>query len=294
MSILRVEQLEPRQLLSGGCFPLQSSPRPISDAGSPFPRVAERRSFVDFGQSHFGSDTPTWTHPFDVRHAGPTLVAVRFPIGNDGPPRSGPGPIGGPGVSDIADSGGPTPAAVVAGRGPAGMEVPHETNLAAAASAAPPRMNLPPATLLDLAGAAALRLTLPALLAVAPPLSPTSGREDVSVAPTTGSPGQWLRDVNAVTADPGQPRLAPPELPPALSTVLSVLSPIDLADLERGLRQFVGQLESAGRSLLRPVERGEFWPWIVAAAAALAACEIARREFRSQEPRGPSLDFSDL
>ena len=39
MSILRVEQLEPRQLLSGACFAPQSSPRPESDAGSPFPRV---------------------------------------------------------------------------------------------------------------------------------------------------------------------------------------------------------------------------------------------------------------
>jgi hypothetical protein len=83
-------------------------------------------------------------------------------------------------------------------------------------------------------------------------------------------------------------------LPPALSSVLSILPPMDLADLERGLRRFVGQLETAGQSLLRPVERGEFWPWIVAAAAALAACEIARREFRSADLHGPSLDSSDF
>jgi hypothetical protein len=292
MSILRVEQLEPRQLLSGGCFAPEPSPRPPADAGSPFAWVAERGSFIDFGHDRYGPDAWTWSQPILLERASPPVVIVRLLPGGDGPTRNGPTPVGsGPAARDESGAGEPGPAIVVSARGPAGTDLPHEAAVAPAPLA---RVNLQPATLLDLAGAAALRLALPALVAVAPPVAGASGRDEIPHALNAASPGQSIAEAPAATPSPERPPITAPELPPALSTVLSILPPADLAELERGLRHFVGQLESAGRSLLRPVERVDFWPWIVAAAAALAACEIARREVRSNDVRGPSLDSSEF
>ena len=291
MSILRVEQLEPRQLLSGGCFAPQSNFRPPGDADSAFPRIAERRSFVDFAADHYSFGAPTWSHAVVVDHAGPPLAIIRLPIGNDGSPRSGPAPVGGgPAGRDESGGGEPGPATVVAARVPAGTEVPRET----AVAAPPGRQSIPPSTVLDLAGAAALRLTVPVLVAVAPPVAPLSLRDEIPLGPNPVTSGAWARESTGGSVDAARPPITPPELPPALSSMLSILPPMDLADLGRGLRRFVGQLETAGQSLLRPVERGGFWPWIVAAAAALAACEITRREFRTADVRGPSLDSSDF
>jgi hypothetical protein len=70
--------------------------------------------------------------------------------------------------------------------------------------------------------------------------------------------------------------------------VLPFLPPVPLAAVERALRQFLDQLEQVRQSL--DGDRGEsgLWPWIVAGAAAGAACEIARRQLR--QPAGvPAL-----
>ena len=132
-----------------------------------------------------------------------------------------------------------------------------------------------------------MRLALPVLVAVTPPAPTVGGRDEIAVPLNPASSQPTVPQMPAGGRDIDQP------VQPPLSGVLSLLPPLDLAGLERGLRQFVAQLEFTGQSLLKPVQRGEFWPWIVAAAAALAACEIARREFRSPEFRGPSIDFSD-
>jgi len=140
-----------------------------------------------------------------------------------------------------------------------------------------------------------VRLALPALVAVAPTVPSVSLGDEIAVPPNAVPLPQSLREMPAGGSDAGDPQPIPRSaVPSALSGVLSILPPIDLSNLERGLRQFVAQLESTGQALLRPVERAELWPWIVAAAAALAACEIARREVRSSEFKGPSIDFSDF
>jgi hypothetical protein len=293
MSILRVEQLEPRQLLSGSCFAPQSSPRPDPDAGSPSPRVAEWRPFVDFAPIHFSFDTPRESRAVVVEHFDPQPVQVVWlPIINEGAPRSGPASAGGGGIDD---SGG-VRQALVATRVSAGTETPRETTSAALPTAAPPaRTSVQAAVLLDVVGAAAIRVTLPALVAVAPSVPAMPGRDEVLIPQNPVSSLPSIRETAPSGSEADQPLPATkPEQPATLPGVLSLLPPLDLVSLERGLRQFVAQIESAGQSLLRPVARGNMWPWVVAAAAALAACEIARREFRGQEFRGPSIDFSDF
>jgi hypothetical protein len=295
MSILRVEQLEPRQMLSGVCFTPESSPPPSTEAGSPDAWVADRRSFVDFGPDRYNWYAPTWSHTVIVERVGPQptpVLTIRFPTINEGTPRSAPAPGGsGAVVGDDADGVRILPATQVA-RSPAGTEIPRETTAVSAPPASPVGINLQPAALIDLAGAAAIRLALPALVGVAPSIPGVGGRDEFPGPTGTVSPSTSI-PASPTGGSEGDRQSLPitPDSPPSLSSVLSVLPPLDLAGLERGLRQFVAQLESTGQTLLRPVERSEFWPWIVAAAAALAACEIARREFRSSESRAPIDSF---
>lgn len=294
MSILRVEQLEPRQLLSGGCFAPESSPGTSPDAGSAFPRVAERRSFVEIDHHRF--DTPIRSQTVAEQHAGPQaphVPVLRLWSDSDGLPRPGPAPIGGESaISDSPDNGPMGPDTAVAVRAPEGSELPRAAAIALPSAATPPpRLNLASGILFDVAGAAGLRLAVPAFVAVAPPVSMWGGRDDMAVAPAAVSPPSVR--VAPDSAGDCEQWFSQPELPPPLSSVLSVLPPTDLSNLERGLRQFVAQLESTGQSLFRPAERSEFWPWIVAAAAALAACEIARRECGT-DSRNPLMFRSDV
>jgi hypothetical protein len=67
---------------------------------------------------------------------------------------------------------------------------------------------------------------------------------------------------------------------PRATELLPVLPPFDLATLERGLQRFLDQLARLGEDLAWPQGGAGTWPWIVAAVAAAAACEIARRQLR--------------
>jgi hypothetical protein len=57
-----------------------------------------------------------------------------------------------------------------------------------------------------------------------------------------------------------------------------------VAAVEAGLRQFLEQLERVGECLTAERDDSELWPWVVAAAAAATACEIARRQLRQSTP----------
>jgi hypothetical protein len=68
--------------------------------------------------------------------------------------------------------------------------------------------------------------------------------------------------------------------PPHRSGALPFLPPLDLGALELGLRRFLGQLGQPGPPWVPPRNGAGLCLWIVAAAAAAVACEIARRQLR--------------
>jgi hypothetical protein len=67
---------------------------------------------------------------------------------------------------------------------------------------------------------------------------------------------------------------------PEVSGALSVLPPFDLSILERGMRQFLEQVEETGSALAWPEDGTGLGVWVVAGATAAVACEIARRQLK--------------
>src|SRR5207245_1151146 len=80
---------------------------------------------------------------------------------------------------------------------------------------------------------------------------------------------------------------------PRVSAALAVLPPFDLSGLEMGMQEFVKNLERLAPYLTGDREGTEMWPWIVAVAAAAAACEIARREL-SRPPDLPTVEKNGI
>jgi hypothetical protein len=65
-----------------------------------------------------------------------------------------------------------------------------------------------------------------------------------------------------------------------VSGVLASLLSFDPAVLERGMQQFLERLERLAPTLGGEQEQRGLAPWVVAAAAAAVACELARRQLR--------------
>jgi hypothetical protein len=72
--------------------------------------------------------------------------------------------------------------------------------------------------------------------------------------------------------------------------VLSVLPPVDLSALERGMQQFLEQLGGMGQELADSRDGSGLYLWVVAAATAAAAYEIARRQLPKSGDGGPKSD----
>jgi hypothetical protein len=94
----------------------------------------------------------------------------------------------------------------------------------------------------------------------------------------------------AVIPDQEQGETLTAGLSPQPFGVPALLPRVPLAAVEAGLQQFLQQLERAGRSLTADGEEHGPWSWVVAGAAAAAACEIARRQLRRPEHL-PSLSL---
>jgi hypothetical protein len=77
-------------------------------------------------------------------------------------------------------------------------------------------------------------------------------------------------------------------LSPQVACVLTWLPPRDLSALERGMQQFLGQLEQMGEELAGHRDGTALLLWVVALAAAGTAGELARRQLR--RPAGPPPD----
>jgi hypothetical protein len=113
------------------------------------------------------------------------------------------------------------------------------------------------------------------------PLSPSPSGEERVAPPPSPTPGGER---------PGAAATAPP---PPVAAVLAVIPPVVLSAVERGLHQFLGQLERLNQRLAGDEDGNGLWPWVVAGAAAATACEIARRQLR--RPAGVPADppFTD-
>jgi hypothetical protein len=303
---LRVEELEPRCLWNGNAFS-HAAPASASAAGTCPARAAEHSAFVDVGDHASSAGT---AGPRASRQAAPAPGAAPSAAGSAGPPESqapaGPraampavqgggsagagaeAPVAGPEVaagSETTRTGPETPPpaqgeAAGDNRGPA---APAETTSASPperlARAPAPRVDVMVATAGPRIEALGLSVARSPLEAVRPgeggvlvpwpvprPAAPSAGGG--SALPTPAAPGAGeAAEGPAVPA--GQP-----------GGLLTVLPPGDLSALERGVQEFLRQLEQLGRHLAEPGEETGVWPWVVAAAAAVAACELARRQWR--------------
>jgi len=68
----------------------------------------------------------------------------------------------------------------------------------------------------------------------------------------------------------------PSDLTPLLSDLVVNAVPLDLVSLERGLQQFLQQLDQFGRQVTDWEQHG-LSSWVFAAAVTAIACEVARR-----------------
>src|SRR5262249_20335091 len=81
------------------------------------------------------------------------------------------------------------------------------------------------------------------------------------------------------------------QLPP-LPGVLSGLAPSDLSALEQGLQQLLEPVGQMGRALTGDRDTTNRCLWVVAAALAAGACEVARRQLR--QPAAPTVSLKAL
>lgn len=299
MRNLRVEALEPRQLLNGAGFcppPALYAP----PAGAAEERVIERVPTVDYGidcaapsgRGMTGETGPGTDPPRDVnfdafsgRSAPPS-----------GPHEAAPGTVPetrvesrGPGALGI----GVAPPAL----GPQTAAVPESPRIVAgvAVSAAGPAdggRGVAAASRVAALGGAAQQPSVqsfPSPVAVGgvpgshtEVRAPAAGRVPVRDLPEASGAGGAAFPL---AAGQEMEQYAEGSLPPSplVSGVLSALPPFGLSALELGMQQF---LERLGR--LGPPGDGHpngtgLSLWIAASAAAAAACEIARRQVRGQE-----------
>jgi hypothetical protein len=116
-------------------------------------------------------------------------------------------------------------------------------------------------------------------------------RLDVQALAAARSTAQTVREgpqvggaATPVTVGPEEEQAEdrPPLPSPRVAGALSALAPVDLSALELGMQQLLDQLGRKGSSLIGHRDGTGLWLWIVAGTAATAACEIARRQVRSQ------------
>jgi hypothetical protein len=150
-----------------------------------------------------------------------------------------------------------------------------------------PRTNLPPSIQFEnLVGLASIPGDVQALFAARLPAAAVrQGDGPVAVpGPPPAEPSVPRGAATAAVVATAEPPATDAPAPAAPQLAGVTLPALDLAALEQGLRQFLGQLEKAGQELVGGGATG-LGPWLAAVAAALAACEIARRQMQKSEVR---------
>jgi hypothetical protein len=290
---LEVEELEPRFLLSGAGFcPHGTSPQ-ASGAGGWTSRAAVGSSVVDPGGSHAGAVEQGWTGRGSAVERANTVAAPATPVAATVEVRTtslrttaevarGPQPNTSQATAIAPTPQGPTESS---GTGVASVQPAAETP---AESSEPQAVVERPSVggllvLENLLVSGVLPALVSGLAAAGPPVG--GGREvlaldylpglllPLSPLPRTGPSPMNTPDGTGTAKGPG-------EEPSQVSDVLTALAPGDLSALERGLLHFLERLGPAGSRPAGDREGTTLYPWVVAGAAAVAACEIARRQLR--------------
>jgi hypothetical protein len=313
MRRLQVEELEPRQLLSGAGFSHQPSPAPhhAADAvdGGGHPSAV--------GGDHGGRTGPDGSG-MGRRETGPSQRPTAPCLEGRAPTAPGaPAPETSSGVRRDSLSAaaqvdlffqtvapavvGPTAAAATPGASPAAERAPgagpsppgpesagggpaaEGTTEAAPESPAVPTPR-PGPTLGNLFVAASLLLELRGVTVALLPTGGEPAAERLLTAPLPSSPGgpTPLSGGRAAPAGRGEDvdRGAPQPPIPQAPGLLASPRPRNLPALDAALRQFLDGLERMRQGLAGEPEGSGLWLWLVAGTAAATACEIARRQMR--------------
>ena len=312
MNTLRVEELEPRHLLSGACSSPPPSPAQPLAAGTYISPSAERSPFVDFGDGHAG---PVGRDRLGARspEVGPSQGIVLHDLEYSRSEAVGLHVT----ISWTAITGKPQARETSSTRpNPDPPSASPDTANGSESAKAEPAAVAPPPELANNGHGTSAPTPATVTATTAAPPNPQSRFLFLSLADAQGgraeAPGFFptqasaraLREGDGVVAGPGPslgysqplpPRVATSAAtsqdeepageglklpPPTVPGVLASLPPLDLSALDHGLRQFLEQLDWVGQKLTRRRDGTGLDPWFVAAAAAAAACEIARRQFR--------------
>jgi hypothetical protein len=275
MSILRVEELEQRHLLSGGLLHT-ATPVPLDRSGAmawtlPSTGTAPVNSrdcpgHSDPGAGQFGS--------FENQNLGSLEGVVQVPIVSFARNQVVPLPTNNPEGPDAGHGGARQNSLsfIPAVREPSAD---HGSNVPMVEARASPFQS--PALVGALASIpSAIELSTTSALSfgqkkvrsqevfLAPPIVPPSNR-------TPGPPASAASASRRSEAGGGKPDS------PIRPSLVSIVSAVDVARLTRGFNEF---LESVERTAERVAESDGLRPWIVAGAAAAVACELARRQLR--------------
>jgi hypothetical protein len=323
MHKLQVEELEPRQLLSGMTFSPQSQPQRAQPAaaGTCTAQGGQRSPSLTAGPG------PQANFPDSTTPAGPTRGSLSRSF--DGRNAAAPAarasaPQNPAAVRPVARAGDDSRSSADQQRaGPDGAG-PDTAGLNGAALAEAARAEE------ALAAAAAEQLNPQSSSSVENVADTPGVRPEVQGFTTAGSLVRAGREGEGIVSSPGKPLPSPPtpnpaggggaggrETPapgsdlkeqeppdgrlvlpsPQMAGVLTVLPSVSLSALELGMQQFLAQLERVGQGLARDRDGGELWPWAVAGtvagAAALTAGEIARRQLRRPPGEGTAGPHPD-
>jgi hypothetical protein len=291
MNTLRLEELEQRDLLSGGYFgPPMRGPQSMGGfRESPF--GMERPTMNDIGgprqveMSGAMNNGPAWTMAAqsDPTFEAPAVEVVEVIIIVRTPDHDTTVTVGGSNTPAISTSGGDMTAS--AGMPKTPVKTPDTyvtpTDAPAVHAAAVVANRITPTTtpfmLVPATNAFSGDVQGPVAAQV---LNRPINLAD-SFAARTGAMGPLLTPGNSGTAAPPQTvEVASPVEPPAPAAppVVSTLDAVDLSALGRELGHFLQRIERVGEELVGDGEG--LRPWIVAGAAAATAAEIARRQFK--------------
>ena len=298
MNLLRLEELESRDLLSSGYVAPQHFAAPSFALGGATGAavLAERPAHSDFGQgsTFYGWNVmpagPSWIIPLSSAEPAETTVVewmviiVKTPARQSSVTVAGTDPTS---VPEVAET--PKPPNADTGTAIAAVDSvtsPTATNSAARATSQTPFVIVPtvnaPTLYADLQGPISTQLANRSVR----PADGSLGR--------TGSVNPLLLDTQSQTTPAassgdasGESVAEPPAEPtPTLPGMLAALPAVDLAALGRGLEQFMDRIERVGEQIVGDGEG--LRPWLIAAAAATAACEIARRQIQRTEDDRPT------
>jgi hypothetical protein len=286
MRTLQVEELEPRLLLhSAGLLPPPHDTAPADWTGDRWSAVGPGGGYAVY--SGPGGGYAGHSGPVEAGAPGPRLSGFAGGDAHAGyAERPGPGEAGGigpaprpaPPLLHVLAAPAELPAAGPARAQPA-TAGPVAAGIVEAAETPPPEVVPAPKAPVAVIFGATAGLPPPQLVALLADLTVPAGvaapSQDLAAGPFPFTATPETR--RPLPGGPGQAEEGP-RLPGAV--LLGALAPGDPAALEAALRRFLDGLERTGQGLAGDQGRTGLWLWAVAAATALAACELARRQMK--------------